>query len=88
MSDRRPLLWVSYYFPPLGSAGECMRVVKFLKHSVREGWRFTVVTPDPERTVTRVARTSARSLVDEVPPGVEVVRVPAPLRLPSASRCS
>ncbi len=45
--DRRPhVLFIAYYFPPMGMAGT-LRVAKWCKYLAREGWQVSVVTVKP-----------------------------------------
>jgi glycosyltransferase involved in cell wall biosynthesis len=70
-ADRRRVLVLAYYFPPVGGAG-VQRTLKFVKYLVPLGWVATVVS-------TRSRAYAARdvSLVAEVPPVVRVTRTPA-----------
>jgi glycosyltransferase involved in cell wall biosynthesis len=74
----RTALIVSRYFPPLGSAGASIRLVKFMKYAAREGWRFIVLTEDIERPVI-IQEQKSGFLLDEVPADTEVIRVVNPL---------
>lgn len=73
------MLIVSRHFPPLASVGGSIRLVKFLKYNSEKGWRFTVLTQDLEKTVVPEEKLSA-SLLPEIPPSTQIVRVPAPFR--------
>lgn len=42
----RRVLFLAYYFPPLGMAGT-QRVAKWCKYFVREGWQVSVITVKP-----------------------------------------
>ncbi|MDZ7267430.1 MAG: glycosyltransferase [candidate division KSB1 bacterium] len=44
--DKPHVLFIAYYFPPLGMAGT-LRVAKWCKFLVRAGWRVSVVTVKP-----------------------------------------
>lgn len=70
-------LMLSRSFPPLGSVGASIRLVKFLKYTSQQGWRFTVVTQHPEYTVVP-ERYLSQFVEDEIPAGTRVIRVPAP----------
>jgi hypothetical protein len=71
-------LIVSRYFPPLGSAGASIRLVKFMKYAALEGWRFIVLTEDIDKPVIVQERKSG-FLLGEVPPDTEIIRVANPL---------
>jgi hypothetical protein len=72
------VLVVSRYFPPLGSAGASIRLIKFMKYARLEGWRFIVFTEDLNKPVI-VQEKASGFLLDEVPPDTEIIRVPNPL---------
>jgi len=69
--DRRRVLVLAYYFPPVGGAG-VQRTLKFVKYLVPLGWVATVVS-----TRSRAYAARDASLVAEVPPEVRVTRTPA-----------
>jgi glycosyltransferase involved in cell wall biosynthesis len=73
--DRRRVLVLAYYFPPVGGAG-VQRTLKFVKYLASMGWDATVVS-----TCSRAYKARDASLVAEVPPGTRVVRT---LALPLA----
>ena len=65
--EKRVLI-ISYYWPPTGGSG-VQRWVKFAKYLPSEGWQPVIYTPlNPE------AITVDESLLDEIPPQVEVIR--------------
>jgi glycosyltransferase involved in cell wall biosynthesis len=69
---RRKLLLVTYHFPPSAASGS-FRMLGFARHLPRFGWDPVVVAPplgafDP----------ADEDLANQVPPGVEVCRVPYP----------
>lgn len=66
---RRRLLVVCYFFPPLAGGG-VHRVLGFTRHLPDHGWDCTVVCAGPEDYWV-----SDESLVAQVRPGTEVVRV-------------
>ena len=70
-------LVVSRYFPPLGSAGASIRLIKFMKYASLEGWRFIVFTEDLDSPVI-VQEKASGFLLEEVPPETEIIRVPNP----------
>lgn len=70
-------LIVSSAFPPLGSAGGSIRLVKFLKFMSNWGWKFVVFTQDIQRTIIPEQVLSS-FLLDELPTDIVVERVPAP----------
>ena len=71
-------LVISRHFPPVGSVGSSIRIVKFLKYIAREGWSFVVITQDPNHLAVREACSSA-FMENELPESVRIVRVPAPV---------
>lgn len=70
-------LIVSRYFPPLGTAGGSIRLVKFIKYLSNWGWEFVVFTQDLRRTVVPEQVLSS-FLLDELPADIVVERVAAP----------
>lgn len=70
-SRTRTALIIAGEFPPLKTIGR-IRTVKFVEHLRNHGWESIVVTLAPNG---REANYDA-SLLAEVPPGVEVIRVP------------
>jgi len=65
------ILWLAYFFPPLGGGG-CQRTLKLVRYLEPLGWTSTVVTVrDPDYWILDP------SLVAEIPPGAEVIRVRA-----------
>lgn len=64
------VLVIAYYWPPAGGSG-VQRWVKFCKYLPAEGWQPVVYTPEnPEYTAID------KSLGEEIPPQVEVLRRP------------
>ena len=59
--DRRRVLVLAYYFPPVGGAG-VQRTLKFVKHLAALGWDATVIS-----THSRAYGVCDASLVAEVP---------------------
>jgi glycosyltransferase involved in cell wall biosynthesis len=68
----RRILVLAYFFPPLGGAG-VQRTLKFTRYLPECGWDPTVVT-----TRSTAYPVSDGSLIDEVPPGVRIVRAAEP----------
>jgi glycosyltransferase involved in cell wall biosynthesis len=69
MTPARRLLWLAYFFPPLGGGG-CQRTLKLVRYLDPLGWRSTVVT----------ARDADYWILDptlavEIPASAEVIRV-------------
>jgi hypothetical protein len=63
-------LIVTYYWPPSGGSG-VQRWLKFVKYLVRAGWQPFVFTPEnPSLTL------EDKSLLNDVPTSVEVIRFP------------
>ena len=83
MPERRRVLFVSYFFPPLGGAG-VQRPTKFVKYLPAAGWDPTVIT-----TRSRWYPVRDETLVGDVPPGVRVAgaREPESNRAIAPSAC-
>jgi glycosyltransferase involved in cell wall biosynthesis len=73
--DRRRVLVLAYFFPPVGGAG-VQRTLKFVKYLAELGWDATVVS-----TRRHSSRVRDRSLLADVPPTTLVRRT---ARLPLA----
>jgi len=71
-------LIVSIYFPPLGTAGGSIRLVKFIKYLSIWDWKFVVFTQDMRQTVVPEQILSS-FLLDELPKDIVIKRVGAPL---------
>src|SRR5947209_6870467 len=69
--DRRRVLVLAYFFPPLGGAG-VQRTLKFVRYLDPLGWDATVVT-----TRSRDYPAHDQSLLQEVPASARVVRTAA-----------
>ena len=72
------VLVVTRHFPPIGSVGASIRIVKFLKFLSKDGWSFIVLTQDPERPAVTESDGSD-FMLSELPESVEVFRIAAPL---------
>jgi glycosyltransferase involved in cell wall biosynthesis len=70
-ADRRRVLVLAYYFPPVGGAG-VQRTLKFVKYLAELGWDATVIS-----TRSRAYGARDESLVDEVPATTRVIRTAA-----------
>ena len=68
----RRVVMVSYFFPPEGNAAT-YRPLRFVRHLSREGWHPTVITLDTDRY-----ERLDPELLEQVPAGVRVLRVPNP----------
>ena len=68
----RQVLFVTYYFPPLGGAG-VQRALKFVKYLPQFGWKASVLTVRPPR-----GRLLDASLLEEIPASASVFRTAAP----------
>jgi glycosyltransferase involved in cell wall biosynthesis len=67
----RRLLWLAYFFPPLGGGG-CQRTLKLVRYLEPLGWTSTVVTArDPDYWILDP------TLSEEIPAATEVIRVRA-----------
>lgn len=72
----RHVLFVAYYFPPLGGGG-VQRSAKFVRYLPEHGFEPVVIT-GPGPAGERWAPADA-SVSDDVPPAVRVLRVPGPV---------
>jgi glycosyltransferase involved in cell wall biosynthesis len=70
-------LIVSRYFPPLGTAGGSIRLVKFIKYLSNWDWKFVVFTQDMRQTVVP-EQILCSFLLDELPADIVVQRIEAP----------
>src|SRR5712691_4009352 len=70
--DARTLLLVTYHFPP-SAAAAVHRMLGFVRHLPRYGWRAVVVAPPGVK-----GEPTDPSLCDLVPAGTPVYRVPFP----------
>jgi len=70
-ADRRRVLVLAYYFPPVGGAG-VQRTLKFVKYLAALGWDSTVVS-----TRSRAYGVRDSSLLPEIPATTRVVRTGA-----------
>jgi glycosyltransferase involved in cell wall biosynthesis len=69
--DRRRVLVLAYFFPPVAGAG-VQRILKFVRYLAALGWDATVVS-----TRSRVYGVRDPSLLAEVPTSTRVIRTPA-----------
>jgi glycosyltransferase involved in cell wall biosynthesis len=60
-------------FPPFGTVGGSIRLVKFLRYMDRTAWAPTLITIDPEVDLLWLPKDSSFSL-DEVPGDIQVIR--------------
>jgi glycosyltransferase involved in cell wall biosynthesis len=78
----RRVLFVAYYFPPLGGGG-VQRSAKFVRYLPEHGFEPVVLTgpgPAGERWAP-----ADDSVVADVPEGVQVIRVPGPVPTPDGA---
>ena len=68
----RSVVMISHYFPPEGSAGT-YRPLRFVRHLPSHGWRPVVIAEK-----TQYYERYDPQLLDLLPSGVEIVRVPNP----------
>ncbi len=71
------ILVISRDFPPLGSPGASIRLVKFIKYITPLGWQFVVITQDPAHPIPG-QQPLCGFLLSEVPQDTRVERIPAP----------
>lgn len=70
MSKLKPLLIVTYYWPPSGGSG-VQRWLKFAKYLRKFGWEPIICTPENPEIPIR-----DNSLADEIPEGLTVIKLP------------
>jgi glycosyltransferase involved in cell wall biosynthesis len=70
-ADRRRVLVLAYFFPPVGGAG-VQRTLKFVKYLTQFGWEATVVS-----TRSRAYGARDESLLADVPSSTTVIRTAA-----------
>ena len=71
MNEGGRLLWLAWFFPPIGGGG-CQRTLKLVRYLEPLGWKSTVVTArDPDYWILDP------TLCEEIPAGAEVIRVRA-----------
>lgn len=70
-------LVVSRYFPPVGSVGGSIRLVKWMKYLAKEGCSFTVLTQDPNRPIT-TEKESSEVLQGDFPEQLKIWFIRAP----------
>ena len=75
MNDRRRIIFVSYFFPPIGGAA-AQRPIQLLRHLSRHGYEPVVIT-GPGNTGGRWTPGDA-SLARTIPDDLDVRRVPGP----------
>lgn len=71
----KKVLFIAYYFPPIGGSGT-QRPVKFVKYLPEFGWQPYVISTD--RPYGDGAEGRDETLLADIPPGVQVWRVPTP----------
>lgn len=71
------LLMLAFEFPPLGGVG-VQRSLKFAKYLPEHGVRPVVVTPDKESLESLIGPARETALLDELPTGMGIQRVPCP----------
>jgi len=71
----RRVLFVAYYFPPMGGSG-VERPLQFVKHLRRYGWEPTVLTAWPDASAQL-----DETLLSDVPRGAEVIALASDERL-------
>jgi glycosyltransferase involved in cell wall biosynthesis len=81
MSGETPILFISYYFPPIGGAA-AQRPVQLVRHLRELGFSPTVIT-GPGSTGARWAPED-RTLAERVPDGLLIHRVAGPEPAPAA----
>ncbi len=71
----RKALFIAYYFPPIGGSGT-QRPVKFVKYLPEFGWQPYVITTD--QAYGGGAEGRDETLLADIPPDVQVWRIPTP----------
>lgn len=78
--DAPHLLFLAFFFPPSRASG-VYRALAITKAFVDAGWRVTVVTTTRQFFLSEIGSVD-ESLVDDIPDGVDVVRIPFTLWKP------
>lgn len=75
MSSPKKVLMLVHTFPPFGTVGGSIRLVKFLLYLTRgeSGWQPSVITIDPENDLLWLPQESSFSL-EELPDDVKLIR--------------
>lgn len=76
MNPKRKVLILVHTFPPFGTVGGSIRLIKTLMYMNRTetGWTPTIITLDPEINLLWLAKASHHSLKD-VPSDIRIIRV-------------
>ncbi len=83
----KQLLMIAHVFPPYGTVGGSVRLVKFLKylHQSKSKWKPTVLTLRDDLDLLLVGRNSTFSL-EEIPDNTDIIRTnTAEFRIPALS---
>jgi glycosyltransferase involved in cell wall biosynthesis len=72
------VLAISRYFPPLGSAGSSIRLVKLIKYASKKGWTFSIATQDVSKPVVS-EHLSSDFLLAELPSDITLIRISNPI---------
>lgn len=71
-NKRKKILFVSYFFPPIGGSG-VQRSLYFVRHLSELGYEPIVLTTENDHRCVQDP-----SLLDELPPDISVIRIPMP----------
>lgn len=77
------VLIIARNFPPLGSVGSSIRLVKLIKYLSHEGWFFDIITQDPLRPVV-FEKDQSTVLLDEIPERANIIKQPSLFSIPDS----
>jgi len=76
-NDARKVLMLANHFPPFGSVGGSIRVVKFIKYLPALGWLPVVLTIDDSREYDTQRKRGSEALLQDIPKQVKIHRTTA-----------
>lgn len=76
------VLIISRQFPPIGSVGGSIRLIKQLKFINSDYWKFFIYTQDPQRQAVTLPLDS-KSLITEIPSSASIYRFKTPISIPN-----
>lgn len=76
-SKMKKVLMIAHAFPPFGSVGHSIRVVKFIKFLPTFGWLPVVLTIDDQMEYETMPKVGSETLLSEIQPQVKIYRTTA-----------
>ena len=73
----KKVLMIAHAFPPFGSVGHSIRVVKFIKFLPALGWLPVVLTIDDRMEYETMPKVGSETLLSEIQPEVTIYRTTA-----------